>query len=582
VAAPFEYKLPEQVPASPAAEECAYHVKQRFMQEASWRNMYAQVWEETARLIFPDQRNTFYYGAYNAPGQKNTQDQVDATGMLALWRFAAICSSLLTPDNMQWHGLAASNPDVMKDRSVRLWFEKATHILFKLRYAPSANFSGQSYANYLQLGAFGTMGMFIDAFRDPYTDAPKGLRYKSEPLGRLFITENHQGLVDGLFRWLRLTARQIYLRWPRTFPLALVSSLQQESPLLFDVVHHVCRRADYDPEAILSIKGKPWASYYVHMTSGALLEEDGYWSFPLGCGRYLQAPGEVYGRGPATMVLPALKTLNSQKRVYLKVGHREGDPILLTADDGILDGVSLRPGTQISGGVNEEGHELVKLLPSGKIQTTLEMMQEERGIIEDAFLVNLFKVLEENPNMSATAVVELANQKGILMAPTMGRQQSEYLGGSIPRELDEAIRQGYMPPVPPALREAEGEYDVVYTTPMSRSTRAQEVAGLMRSVEMAKEIVAITGDPEPLDQFAFTRAIPGIAWTQAVPESWMATDQEKKDTANARAKQQQIEQEIKAAPAKAAMIKAQVEASKTQGSGGVPFAPVNLQPQGQQ
>jgi hypothetical protein len=589
VAEAFKYKLPAIPRTIPwDEEECAINVKRKFMQEAAWRNMFCQQWEEVAAIIYPENRNTFYYGSYNYPGMKKTEYQVDSTGMLALWRFAAICDSLLTPANMQWHGLAASNPYVMKDRATRLWFEQATRLLFKYRYEPTANYAGQNFANYLQLGAFGTMGLFIDGFSDPATGRINGLRYKSEPLGGLFITENQQGLVDGFFRWLRMTARQIYVRWgPDRFPAGLMGSLQQDSPLQYNVIHHVCRRADWDPEAVLSIKGKPWASYYMYDGGNALLEEDGYWSFPLACGRYLQAPGEVYGRGWAMMALPSLKTLNAQKRTFLKVGHRQGDPILLLADDGLLDGATLRPGSIISGGIDPEtGRRLVDILPTGKIQTTVEMMQEERSIIEDMSLNSLYKVLEENPNMSATAVVELANQKGILMAPTMGRQQSEYLGSGVVREIDELSRQGKLPPMPPRLREAHGEYDVVYTTPMSRTVRGQEVTGFMRTIEMAKEVAAATGDPSVMKFFSLKRAIPGIAETQSVPESYMATPGEIAAYDKATAQAQQQKQAADAAPGQAAMLNAQTKAAQAgqqAQNGAVPppgvFAPIKLQPQ---
>ena len=40
------------------------------------------------------------------------------------------------------------------------------------------------------------------------------------------------------------------------------------------------------------------------------------------------------------------------------------------------------------------------------------------------------------PQMTATEVIERTNEKGILLAPTIGRQQSEYLGPMIERELD--------------------------------------------------------------------------------------------------------------------------------------------------
>ena len=47
-------------------------------------------------------------------------------------------------------------------------------------------------------------------------------------------------------------------------------------------------------------------------------------------------------------------------------------------------------------------------------------MDEERSLINDAFLVSLFQILTETPNMSATEVIERTNEKGILLAPTVG------------------------------------------------------------------------------------------------------------------------------------------------------------------
>src|SRR5579864_651551 len=97
-----------------------------FTQLQLWRNVFAAQWEEVAELILPTSRNTFYYGSWNFPGQKKTDRQIDSTGMLALSRFVAILDSLLTPRNMTWHTLQASNEYVMKDRRVRIWFEQVT------------------------------------------------------------------------------------------------------------------------------------------------------------------------------------------------------------------------------------------------------------------------------------------------------------------------------------------------------------------------------------------------------------------------------------------------------------------------
>jgi hypothetical protein len=230
-----------------------------------------------------------------------------------------------------------------------------------------------------------------------------------------------------------------------------------------------------------------------------------------------------------------------------------------------LTDFSLRPGALNKGGMSSDGHPLVGVLPSGNIQISKEMMQEERSLINDVFLVTLFQILTETPQMTATEVIERVNEKGILLAPTVGRQQSEYLGPLIEREIDILSFQGELPQMPGELREAKGSYQVVYTSPLSRAMRAQEAAGFMRTVESVKEIVAITQDPSLLDSFEFDTAIPAIAEIQAVPESWMASPDSIKKKRDARAKAQQQQQQIQALPAQAAMLKAQAVVSKAGG-----------------
>ena len=539
-------------------EECVFETMHEFSQLQTWRNTFASHWEEVAELVLPTSRNTFFYGNFNWPGQKKTDRQVDASGMMALHRFAAICDSLLTPRNMFWHGLQADNEYVMKDRATKLWFEQVTRVLFKHRYAPHGNFSGQNQNNYQSLGAFGTGAMFVDQF-----DGAAGLRYKAIPLGELYLKENHQGLIDGFIRWYRMTARQIKQAFPDTFPDVMRTPLDAHSPALFNILHRVCPRSDYE-EGRLDAKGKKFASYHVCIESKTLLREGGYSTFPIAASRYDQTPGEIYGRSPAMLVLPALKTLNAEKRTFLKQGHRAADPVLLTADDGILD-ISLRPGAINKGGVSQDGKLLVQALPTGQIQVNKEMMDEERSLINDAFLVSLFQILTESPQMTATEVIERTNEKGILLAPTVGRQQSEYLGPLIDRELDLLARQGLLPPMPPRLREAGGEYSVQYTSPLSKAMKAQEAAGFMRTLEIGTNIANATQDPSILDAFDFDTAFPAIAEINSVPTSWMASPESVAQKKQQRAQALQRQQAIQAAPAQAAMMKAQAAVAKSGG-----------------
>ncbi len=544
------------------ADKLVFDTIHEFNSMQVWRNMHASMWEETANLIATNYVNTFFFQNFNWPGMKKTDKQVDATGMLALDRFAAICNSLLTPNNMTWQKLAADDDYVMKDRATRMWFETVTRILFKQRYAQLANFTSQNIQNMHSLGAFGNCAMFIDELDGTMYNNAKGLRYRACPMGEIFWIENHQGIVNGFIRWMRLTAKQAAEKWGEDkLPANLQSALQQHSQWPYNFLHRVMPRDNFDPER-MDERGKPWTSCYVSLEGKCLMQpESGYRTFPLAPGRYLQGPGEVYGRGPAQMVLPALKTLNAQKRIFLKAGHRAGDPVLLTADDGVGD-FNLRPGAQNAGYMTSDGKPKVGVLPHGNIDITKEMMGEERGLINDAFLVTLFQILTETPTMTATEVIERTNEKGILLAPTVGRQAGEHYGPMTHRELDILSNLHMLPPMPPRLREARGQYQIIWTSPLAKAQRAQEAAGFIRSVEFSKEVVAITQDPSYLDPYDFMEATKGIAEIQVVPESWMASPEAIVAKQKSRAQQQQLQAKIQAAPAQAAMMKAQAAMMK--------------------
>ena len=547
---------------SSAELEYVQGVIREFTEMTIWRNTYAGQLEESARLIWPEYSNTFYYGSFNWPGMKRTQLQVDASGMLALHRFAAIVDSLLTPANSQWHGLEADNDYVMNDRDTRLYFDAVTRLLFKMRRNPHANFRGENNGRWRSVGAFGNSAMLVDALDTRY-GGPKGLRYRACPFGETFFADNHQGVVNRLTRWLRLNAHQAVQKWgDKMLPPQLQGAYKSGSQWPFNFLHCVRPRKDYD-KTRLDARGLPFESIYVSIEGACLMQEPGgYRTFPYAVSRYDLAPREVYGRGPAQMVLPALKTLNAQKSVFLKQGHRAADPILLTADDGII-GMDLHPGAINPGGVTADGKELVKVLQTGNIQIAKEMMAEERGIIDDMFLVTLYKVLSEHPSMTATQVIELVNEKGILVAPTLGQQETP-LSFQIEREIDVLHALNMLPQMPDRLKEAKGEYNVVYTSPLALSQRANAAAGFMRVVETSKEIVNITQDPSYLDWANFDVALPQIARDQAVVESWINDDRTVVKKRQDRAKQKAQEMQIQALPNQAAMISAQAKMAKAQ------------------
>lgn len=540
-------------------QELASKIIQDFNYLFGLRGNWNTHWTEIAQRVLPDHSYLFQnYSQLTQMGDKRMTQIYDSTGVLALQRFGAIMDSLLTPRNQQWHQLKANDPMLQRDKATRLWFEKVNNILFDQRYAQRSNFAAQNQEQYLSLGAYGTGIMLIDDLA-----GDNGLRYRNVHLGQVYLQENHQGVVDRVIRHFIMTARQAVQKFGEDCP-ELVSNIAEQFPeRQFFFIHWVGPNEDRDPGK-KDYRGMPFASYYVSVEGRKLVAKGGYRSFPYAVSRYRQAPFEAYGRSPAMDVLPAIKTLNEEKKTMLKAGHRALDPVLLAHDDGVIDAFSLDPGSINPGGVTKDGRLLIQPLPVGNIPDGKELMEDERKLINDTFLVNLFQILTENPEMTATEVMERTREKGILLAPTIGRQQSEYLGPLIDRELDILARQGLLPPQTPLLLSAKGHYKIIYDSPISRTQKAEWAAGAMRTVESLMTVAQNLQQPELLDYINWDVAAPQIAEINGTPGSWINTQQDIQAIRQQRGQQQQQQQAIQAAPAAAAMMKA----GKGQGQAG--------------
>lgn len=501
-------------------------------------------WEEIAERILPRQMG---FTGERTKGEKKTQKVFDSSPAIALDRFASVMDSMLTPRQTKWHGLKSSNDDLNKNFEVRKWFDQANQILFNARYNPKANFAGQNHERWVSLGAFGTGALFTDF------EPGSGLRYRCINLRDVFFLLNHQGQVDTVFRKFKFTARQAVQRWgdemlPDSIKKAYEDAGSQNRE--FEFLHVVMPRADYDPTRV-DAKGKPFVSFYIARKEKQLVTpEGGYNSFPYSISRYLTAPDEVYGRGPAMMALPDIKMLNEMAKTDIRAVHKLVDPPLLLHDDGIMGNgamaINMTPGGINFGGVNRDGRQMIQPLQTGaRVDIAEQKMQQRRQSIDNAFLVTLFQILVDTPRMTATEALIRAQEKGMLLTPTMGRQQSEALGPLIERELELLMTHKMLPPLPDALIEAQGEYEITYDSPMSRMQRAEELVGVQRTMELLTPFAQM--NPEVMDIFDPDALAQLTAEVSGVPMIALRSPEDIQNIRQQRAQAQQEQQMIAAA-----------------------------------
>ena len=472
-------------------------------------------WQEVKDRVWPDAAD---FIGKREPGSRRTEKMYDATAALALEKFAAAVESLLTPRQQRWHKLAPADNDLRDDSEVKAWLELATDVLFQMRSAPESGFYSQAHEGYKSLGAFGNTCTFIEAREGG------GARYSHESVSRVYVALNQHGIVDTVYRCRKLTAKQAFQRWGEKAPAPVKQALMRDPWQEHEYVHVVRPNQWRDPAA-LGPRAMAWESIHACLDHSEVIETGGYHQLPYVYSRYTVNPDETYGRSPAMLVLANIKTLNEMQKTFLRSGHRVADPPLLLHDDGALGtggrAIRLKNGGLNYGGLNAQGEPMIKpLVTNARLDITIEMAERERTTINDAFLVSLFQILVDHPQMTATEALIRAQEKGQLLAPAIGRQQSEMLGPMIDRELWIAIDQGLLPPPPPQLLAYEIEYD----SPATQMQKAQELVGLQRTVEIAAPFLTV--DPGLFMKFKPEIIIQRAAEAQGVPLEMLRTDDE--------------------------------------------------------
>lgn len=515
------------------------------------RSLFNTHWQEVSYRVFPE-NDTFL--ATHTQGARKSQRVFDSTPIRALNRFAAAMVSMLIPPTQKWHGLTLSDESIADVPEVKRWLERSRDLLFAVRMQPQSRFQHNVFQALMQVGAFGNGPMYVE-------DKPgEAILYIAVDLAKVWWLEDYCGNIDTVDREITWTARQVKQQFGEdNLPQQLKAAVATRPDREFTIIHAVGPNEDI-VQGARDASGKPIASHYLCKDTREIITTGGFNTTPWAIGRYMQTAGELYGRGPGMEALADIKTLNEMSKTNLRAGQRIVDPPMLLTEDGMLQPFSLRPGAMNYGGLSDQGEELVKPLVTGaELPISLEMENQRRASIDDSFLVTLFKIIVNNPGMTATAVLELAQEKGELLGPSGGRLQSDLLGPIIARELDILERGGILPPRPQAM--LGHEVRVMYQSPLNKAMRAGEAVGFQRFMQAIAPMAQV--DPTIMDIIDPEESSRDQADVLGVPAKYLRTPDQVAAIKGQRAQAAQAQQLLAAAPVAAAVAKDTAQAAAT-------------------
>ncbi|MBQ2168647.1 MAG: head-tail connector protein [Prevotella sp.] len=519
-------------------------------------------WDYIARRVSPKEA---CFQSEPVQGQpESAWRKFDSTASLAIQKWASAMDGLTTPKTQKWHNITLSDKDLAE--RYKPFLEGVRDILFQRRYAASSNFPNANFENLKSVGTFGN---------GPFSLSPNaegtGNVYKAWDLREFYVDQNFEGDIDVFFRKFKLSARQAIQEFGELCPdkVKNCKNLQET----FDFLWAVYPNTDYKPGSLLATNKKV-ASVYVCITTGEVISESGFDICPLFYPRYDVTPNlqDPYGYAPILFCLPEVKNLNKMYADMLKVSDRMANPPILMTEDDIIERTSMTNDVIISGGIDANGNPRVAALQLAQ-QTglTLEMIQDLRTVINESFNLNLFQILVDKPNMTATEVLQRAQEQGTLLGSFTSRREKEFLSLLIQKETDIAWKQGALPEPPAELLEAIGSGDVhfsvEYESPIVRSQKADEGTAIMRTLEVATALQQF--DPSIKNKINSGRILEKVADVWGAPASIFNSEDEQAAKDMEDAQLAQAQQMLAAAPVIGKSAKDMAEAQQIAGISGL-------------
>ena len=425
----------------------------------------------------------------------------------------------MTNPYIDYFELMPDDRALLDDDDARHWLDDTKQRLLRQQRDTRSGFLTQSAEIYLDLPGFGMGAMSCMPNRK--LGMPS---FTSHALSEIYVQLNESRQVDTIFRCLPLTARQWAQRFPKDKDASVVKALESgNTESEFEAVQ-VLAPSD-DPYAGQSPFRKPITSVYFTVSGvPRILETNGFNSMPIKTPRWSVEPGEVYGSGPGRIALPNTMMLNQVMRTIITYAQKSSDPPLQAVNEAILDGIRTHPGgvTYIQQLFGMSGSSLaIQPLPlNPDHRLTVDLLNRIQLDVRNAFYAQLLQLFTDS-NMSATQVIELSKQIQQLLAPILGRVQTEWVEPILDRQLEVSLQMGLLLPIPTSLRGQE--IRPVFQSPVARVARAQEGRATMEMVQAAAAVAQSLGSPAPLDLIDADAVIRTLHTAQSAPFSILRT-----------------------------------------------------------
>lgn len=477
-------------------------LRKRQKQLETDRQVVDDVVEQITQYVLPIRENV--YGT-DPKGTRYGKKAHDSTAILAKNTFVDGMHGQLMSPNFRWFALEHDDTELNQLQEVRQYMQDVEHVVYA--ELAESNFYSEGRTCIEDACCIGT------SFLYPEEDlGRRRLVFNAWHPSSVWIAENQYRVVDVLHRKERMSHRQIVEKFgEENVGGELLRDAEDQPFKTKDLLHCIFPRTDRDVMKVDALN-KPYASVWmlagekqkVQGRDTAILKESGLDTFVPISWRFLIAGyGEVYGRGIPYDMLAEIRGLNIISKDLLGASSLAVRPPLNIPADmaGSTDFTPWGHNYYKDQNMRVEPIQMVGNYPLG-----LDREERKRAVIEEFFMVDLFRMLARLPErdkITATEIIERRTEKENLLGPMVGRMTSEFLDSVLQKTLDALNDAGKLPPPPPILEDmGRVSLKVEYVSPLALAQRRSlENAGVARATADIAPLVELYGPEKTLDNF---------------------------------------------------------------------------------
>ncbi len=476
---------------------------------ADQRTPWETYWRDVARYVLPHtQTNDMLLTKAPAAAirsvvsepvaSRSSKDLYDMTSLWAVERLAAGILSLKTPESNTWHDLTSAGLwGATPSHDEKVGLERLRDYLFKVRGSPASGFWNAHRAAIRSMCAFGDGWLFIEEM--PGQDARLPFRYTYLPLPELFPGVDAQGVPDRMFRIFRWSPAQLAGRFGRAnLPESVQRMLDdpKQKHNTIRVMHAVIPRDEGERRGKIGVQAGAYASYYLLPDQEHMIGEGGFNEFPFVRYSWNTSGASPFSEGPIAIALGEIRSLQEMARNELIAVQTAVRPAYGVAGKNYVK-VNMNPAAINPGLVNAEGRPLFAPLNTGiRPDFAQAVIEARRNSVRELLYLNLWQIIIQERNETATEALIRAQEKGELLGP-VGISLNHGLSHMVDREIAILGRKNAFDDGSPlAMPDSMADADVTpaFNSPLDRLRRMGEMVGMTRLVEFAG--VLSGGDPQ--------------------------------------------------------------------------------------